>query len=159
MKLLVPTRSAIIGALIGIGIALLAAALGGQARQDLPYVVLLVISVAVSGLILGARAALWGYLAGGAVLLLTALEMNEGQVFGVADLIRFSAFLIGSPIIVFLVYRAETSRALAGEALAASRAVEERLETERMRLEAARREVDDALVAAERERARLEEVA
>lgn len=159
MKLLVPTRSAIIGALIGIGTALLAAALGGQARQDLPYVVLLVISIAVSGLVLGARAALWGYLAGGAVLLLATLEMNEGPIFGGGDLIRFSAFLIGSPIIVFLVYRAEASRAVADDALAASRAAEERLETERTRLEGARREVDAALVAAERERARLEEVA
>jgi signal transduction histidine kinase len=159
VKLLLPDRRAILGAVVGVGTALVAAVLGGQARQDLPYVVLLVIAVAVSGFVLGSRAALWGYLTGATVLLWIALETTDGAVIGLDDGIRLGAFLVGTPVIVFLVYRAEANRALAGEALAASRAAEERLEAERQRLEEARREVDAALIAAERERARLEEVA
>jgi signal transduction histidine kinase len=160
VKLLVPDRRALIGALIGVGTALLAALLSGQARQDLPYVVLLVIAVAVSGFVLGSRAALWGYLSGAVVLLWIALQMTEGgELIGLDDGIRLAAFLIGTPVIVFLVYRAEANRWLAGQALASSRAAEERLEAERQRLEDARHEVDAALIAAERERARLEEVA
>ena len=159
MKLLVPDRSSIAGALVGVGTALLAAFMGGQARQDLPYVVLLVIAVAVSALVLGSRAALWAYLAGGAVLVVTTLEMNTDGVFEIDDTIRFLAFLVASPIFVYLVYRLEQSRAAAADALASSRAAEETLQAERARLEEARHEVGKALEAAERERARLEEVA
>jgi signal transduction histidine kinase len=159
VKQLLPDRPAILGAVIGAGTALLAALAAAQAGQDLPYVVMVVIAVAVSGLILGWRAATWGYLTAAAVLLLVAVEVARDGEFGSDDAIRVAAFLIGTPVIVYLVYRAETSRLLAGRALAASRAAEERAEAERQRLEQARRDLDTALVAAERERSRLEEVA
>ena len=158
MKLLVPDRTAVVGALIGVGTALIAALLGVVARLETPYGVLLVIAVAVSGLVLGARAAVWGYLAGGALLVFVALQRLEGRV-GVDDAIRLGAFVLGTPIIVFLVHRADASRRLADQALSGSRAAEERVEAERRRLVEARGEVDAALIAAERERARLEEVA
>ncbi len=159
LKLLRSHRNAIAGALIGIGAALVAAALSAFAERDVPYAILLVIAVAASGLILGAAAAAWGYLAGGATLVYTTLRGMDAGSVATDDVIRMAAFLVGTPLIVFLVHRAQTSRALADRALAASRAAEERLEAERQRLEDARRDVDAALVGAERERARLEEVA
>jgi signal transduction histidine kinase len=155
----VPDRNSIIGALVGAGTALLGIWLAGGEGRDLPFTVLLVLAVALTGLILGARAAAWAYIAGAIVLLLVALEPDGSQSFGVTDGVRFAAFLIGSPIIVYLVYRAEANRALADEALSASQVAEDRAEAERQRLEAARRELDFALADAERERARLEEVA
>jgi signal transduction histidine kinase len=159
VKSLVPDRWVLLGAVIGVGAALVATIAAQQVGQDLPYVVLIVIAVAVSGLALGWRAAMWGYLAGSAVLLFTAIGVRGQGEFGIDDAVRVVAFMVGSPIIVYLVYRAEASRGLADSALRASRVAEERAEAERRRLEHARRDLDDALGAAERERARLEEVA
>jgi signal transduction histidine kinase len=159
VKSLVPDRWVLLGAVIGVGTALLATIAAHQAGQDLPYVVLIVIAVAVSGLALGWRAALWGYLSGGVVLFLTAIDVRGQGQFGIDDAVRVVAFMVGSPIIVYLVYRAEANRGVADSALRASRVAEERAEAERLRLEEAREELDGALEAAERERARLEEVA
>lgn len=158
MKLLFPDRNAILGAVIGAATALFCVWLAELTGDETPYTVLLVLAVAGSGLVLGAGAATWGYVAGGAILLLAALRPADG-VFDAADAIRLGAFFLGAPVIVYLVHRVEVSRAVATGALAASHAAEQRVEAERQRLEAARREVDAALIGAERERARLEEVA
>lgn len=159
MNILVPDRSAVAGAVIGVGTALVAAAVGVLAGIETPYAVFLVLAVAASGLVVGPRAALWAYLAGGALLLFFALRRLDGRSVEVDEVIRLGAFVLGTPIIVYLVHRAAASRSLADQALAGSRAAEERVEAERQHLVEARREVDAALIAAERERARLEEVA
>ena len=65
----------------------------------------------------------------------------------------------GAPALVYLVSRAETARAEAAAALAASRAAEQHLEAERRRIEASGELLEQAHAEAERERARLEEVA
>jgi signal transduction histidine kinase len=159
-ELFAPNQSAFLGGLIGAGAALAGAWLAGQdVAADMPDVVLLVIAIAVTGIALGPGAATWGYVFGGFVLLLVSLQPVDGRAFGVDDAVRYAAFFVGSPVLIYLVHRAHVSRTLAGEALESSRAAEERLEAERQRLEATRQEVDDALAAAERERARLEEVA
>ncbi len=159
-ELLGPIRSAILGGVIGAGAALAGAWLAGQGRAvDMPDVVLLVIAIAVTGLALGAGAATWGYVVGGFVLLAASLQPVEGRAFAIDDAVRYAAFVVGAPVLIYLVHRAHASGLLRDEALEASRAAEERLEAERQRLEATRREVDDALIGAERERARLEEVA
>jgi signal transduction histidine kinase len=158
VKLLVPDRRALLGVIIGAGTALLSILIAGAQAEEIPYTVLLVLAVALTGLLLGAGAALWGYLAGGAVLLVFALGAAD-MPFTAGEAIRLVAFLVGSPVVVYLVYRVEESRRLTAAALAASRAAEMRAESERLRLEEARHEVDAALGEVERERARLEEVA
>lgn len=159
MTQLRPDRYAVLGALIGAGAALVAAVIAEQAGQDVPYVVIVVIAVAVAGLALGWRAAAWGYVLAGVVISVVTADVIGADRFGGDDAIRLVAFVVGTPIIVFLVHRAEAGGALAAQALAASRTAEERAEAERQRLEQVRRDLDAALIAAERERARLEEVA
>ncbi len=158
MNLIRRLPSALIGAALGAGAALFGAWLMGPTGGHLPFTVLLVLTIAVTGLALGSAAALLAYLAGvvtvGAVLLLApTLEFTQ------SDWVRLFAFLIGSPVIVYLVSRADLARREAASALALSRSAEERLESERARVEAARQETTEALGSAERERARLEEVA
>ena len=159
LRILTIDRYAIAGGVVGAATAVLGTWIADSAGRDVPYTVLLVLAVAVTGLVLGPGAAAYSYLAGGAVILWPIMGANAGQAFTVPDGVRFAAFLVGSPLIVYLVYRAETSREVAEEALSASSAAERRAAVERERLEAARREVDAALSGAERERARLEEVA
>ncbi|MDQ3669887.1 MAG: PAS domain-containing sensor histidine kinase [Actinomycetota bacterium] len=158
MRLLRLDRRAVLGALVGAGTALLSAWLAGPQPTYLPFTVLLVLAIALIGLALGANAAAWAYVAGSIVIIAEALAPNAGSWAG-SDTIRFIAFLLGSPAIVFLVYRAEANRALADGALAASDEARREADAERERMETARRELDVALTNAERERARLEEVA
>jgi signal transduction histidine kinase len=153
-----PDRRAIVGAAIGGGTAVLSAMLVGD-EDRLPYTVILVVAIAVIGLVLGARAATWAFLAGTAVIMVPILlDLGQPRLQG-AEAVRLATFLIGSPLIVFLVYRAETNRLLARRALAESHASRDEAEAERLALEAARLELDTALGDAERARARLEEVA
>lgn len=159
MNLFLRARRPLVGALVGIAAAAVGAWLATPAGEQLPYTILLVLSIALTGLLLGAAAAGAAYLAGGVAILAIAIAQPSGLRFEYADYIRYGAFLIGSPVIVYLVRRAGSARSEAAAALAASREAEQRLEAERQRLEAARHEVDAALAAAERDRARLEEVA
>jgi signal transduction histidine kinase len=154
-----PDRYAVVGAVVGAATALLGTWIAADAGRDVPYTVLLVLAVALSGLLLGPAAAATSYLAGTVVLVWAVLEPTGGQVYMLADAVRIGAFILGSPIIVYLVYRAETSREVAREALAASHEAQRQAALEREQLEVARHELDDALTGAERERARLEEVA
>ena len=158
MNLIRRVPRAVIGAVIGIAAALFGAWLMGEAGGHLPFTVLLVLAIAVTGLMLGATAALFAYVAGAAtiaVVLLTEPVLEFSQ----SDWVRLFAFVLGSPAIVFLVSRAEGARRAAAEALAASRSAEDRVEAERQRVEAAREETTTALGAVEHERARLAEVA
>jgi len=151
-------RRAISGGLVGIGASLLSAVLPGRDLDHVAYSIVPLLAIAVVGLVLGARAAFWGYVTAVVVLLLIAAGINS-EAFLVSDYVRFTAFLIGTPIVVFLVYRVEMARRVATAALATSHAAEQRAEAERMRLENVRQDAAGALAAAERERARLEEVA
>jgi PAS domain-containing protein len=119
----------------------------------------MVLAIALVGLMLGPAAAGWAWFSGLVVLLIT-LFATDGRVGeSVGEVVRLAAFIIGSPIIVLLVHRSTMARQVAADALEGSRRAHEEAAGERRRLELARLEVDAALVAAERERARLEEVA
>ncbi len=157
LNLLLPDRRALLGALGGAAAAYVSTWFA-QTPERFPIAALLVVVVAVVGLALGARAALWSFLAAAIVLLVTYL-LPAAEGLSPNDVIRIVIILLGSPLIVLLVQRAETNRQLARDALEASRSAQIEAEAERQRLEAARRELDAALAAAERDRARLEEVA
>jgi signal transduction histidine kinase len=153
-------RAPLVGAIVGVGATILGALLAGPDGRHLPYVVLLVLAIGIVGLALGAMAALAAYVAGAATLFAVVLLQPGGvQSLETGDLIRFGAFVFGAPALVYLVNRAETARQVAAEALAASRAAEQHLEAERRRIEASGQLLELARAEAERDRARLEEVA
>lgn len=159
MILLRPDRSAALGGGVGAAVTVVGALLSGPSGDYLPFAVLLLLTVAVIGLVLGAAAAAWSYAASAVVLLLIAIAGGDAVRPGAADLLRLAIFMLGSPVIVFLVMRLEDTRREVTEALDTSHASAKDLVGERERSEAARRELDVALAAAERERKRLEEVA
>jgi signal transduction histidine kinase len=150
---------AVLGAVIGVGAVLAGAWFAAPSGRELPYTVFLVIALALTGLALGSTAALSAFVAGGAALVLATVAHPGGPRLTSDELVRFLAFLIGSPAIVFLVWRAEAARRDAAMALDASRAAEARLSAESARIGEARDEVDQAFASAQRERTRLEEVA
>jgi signal transduction histidine kinase len=153
-------REPVVGAIVGVAFTLLGAWLAGPDGRNLPYVVMLVLAISIVGLVLGAMAALSAYVSGAATLFaLVLLQPGGAQSLETSDLIRFGAFVFGAPALVYLVNRAETARAVASEALDASRAAEQRLEAERERIAASGVLLEQAHAEAERDRARLEEVA
>ena len=155
MRTLLDRRS-LLGAFVGAGAALLGVWLAGSQPEHLPYTVLLVIAIAIVGFAVGYLAAAWAY---GVGLLIVLMAVAAEEVWAVSDIVRFIAFLFGSPVIVYLARRAEDHRTIAARALATSHDARRQADEERERLERASRELDTALGAAERERARLEEVA
>ncbi len=159
MILLKPNRSAALGALVGLMATALGALLAAPTGEYLPYAVLLVLAVAVVGLVLGATAAAWAYAAAALALVGIAVVGGDAVRPDSGDVVRLAIFMLGSPVIVFLVLRLESTRRQVAKALEASHATTKELATERERSEAARNELDTALSAAERERKRLEEVA
>ena len=159
MILIQPNRSAVLGAVVGVVATLIGALLSGPAGEFLPYAVLLVLTVALVALVLGATAAAWAYAATAVTLLLVALVGGDAVRPELSDLVRLSIFMLGAPVIVFLVLRLEYGRRRAAAGLAATHELARDAAAERERSEAARRELDAALAAAERERKRLEEVA
>ncbi len=150
-------RRLMLGMLAGLAAAIAGMVLAGD--QALPYTVIPVLGVIFVGLTLGSGAAMGAYIVATLVLVLLVLQPTRIDDLAPSDVVRLVAFLLGSPLAVLLVNRAEDDRRRASRALRASRDAEAALEAERLRLEAARREVDAALATAERERARLEEVA
>lgn len=156
MGLLRLDAGALIGAVVGAAAALIGAWLAGPELSSLPFAVLLVLAIAIIGLLLGANAAAWAYVAGSIVALVQAANSDA---WGPGDTIRLAALLLGSPAIVLLVRRVETHRAETDRALEAVRAARRQADAERDQLEVARRELGIVLTTAERERARLEEVA
>jgi signal transduction histidine kinase len=159
MRWLLPDRRAVIGVAVGASTALAGWLLAGSDARALPYTVVLVLAIALVGLALGSAAAAWAWLAGLAVLIFIILTSRVEPNLALSDVIRLTTFIIGSPFIVLLVRRVEVARATAAEALEASRASRAELAAERERLVETQGEVDAALDGAERERARLEEVA
>lgn len=158
MRFLRLDRRALLGAVLGSATALLGEAIAGI-RGDIAFTSILVVAVTVSGLLLGARAATWAYVAAAVVSIVALLDPNDRVELDPVDLVRFGSFLIGSVVILVLVRRAEMDRQAAAEALRLSRAAEERLETERQAAETARHGADEARRDAERATARLGEVA
>jgi signal transduction histidine kinase len=153
-------RAAAIGAIVGVSATLVGAWLAGPDGRHLPYTVLLVLTIGIVGLVFGAMAALSAYVAGAAAVLTIVLVQPGGvQSLETSDLVRFGAFVFGAPALVYLVNRAEIAREVAKEALDASHAAELRLEAERQRIEASGELLEQAHAEAERDRARLEEVA
>lgn len=151
-------RRAAAGALIGAGTALIGAWIAGTQSTHLTFILFLVVVIAMTGLALGGAAAAAAYVAGAALVIAEAFAPH-GDPWQVNDTVRFVTFLVGSPAIVYLVYRAEANRLAAQAALGASHAARQQADAEREDLETARHELDAALGTAERERARLEEVA
>ncbi len=158
-RLIAPDVRAAIGVIVTGGTAVLGVVLADPAGDRIPFTVLLVLSIALIGLLLGAKSALWGYLAGAIVIAVASVAPEPRVDYELSALVRLSGFLLGGPLIVLLVRRGEVSQEVAAAAVVASHAAEERATAERERLEIVRRDLDAALDGVERERARLEEVA
>jgi signal transduction histidine kinase len=148
-----------IGVGIGIGAVLLANWLAAPDGSELPYMLLVLLAVGLTGLVLGALPALATFLAGAVTLVIVVASEPAGARLDSADVVRVAAFAIGSPAFVYLVWRADVARDAAAKALAASRAAEDTAAEKRRELEATREQLNASLARAEHERARLEEVA
>jgi len=153
------TWRALAGVAIGGATAFGSLVLGGLAGEVGPFIVLLVLMVALVGLSLGAAASLYAYVAASVMLILFSTDPASHAGTSLVEMIRYGAFVIGSPIVVLLALRAERERLAMHAARERSAASERRLEEERRAAVAARTDLDAALQRAERERARLEEVA
>ena len=138
MRLLTLDRGALVGALVGAASALAGGWLAGVQLDYVPFTVLLVLAIALTGLALGANAAAWAYVVGAVVVIFEALAPHAGS-WRFGDTVRLVAFLVGSPAIVYLVHRAETNRRVAEDALAASHQARRQADAERERLARARR--------------------
>ncbi|MEO5985770.1 MAG: ATP-binding protein [Candidatus Limnocylindria bacterium] len=158
MRLLRLNRAVLFGALLGAVTALVGGWVGRFSGEVVPVPVLLVLAVTLIGLGLGATSAAAAYVAGAFILLAETTAVG-GPDWGGADVVRFAGFLLGVPLIVYVMYRGEGVRRSAAEALEASHAARSEADAERARLEEAHGQLDAALAKAERERARLEEVA
>lgn len=159
MELLRPTRRTLAGALIGFAAAVAAVLLAGSFAGSAADVGLPVLAIALIGLGLGGAAATYGYVAGAAVLVLAAALRIESAVAVAAAVIPLGIYLIGTPIIVLLVLRAEHARAAGELARHAAEGAGHEAVAERRSMEHARELIDRERAAAERDRARLEEVA
>ena len=76
-----------------------------------------------------------------------------------SDVVRLFASAVGSAAVVFLVWRVDVARTTAARALAISHEAQAVADAERIAADNTRDDLDRALVQAEQERARLEEVA
>ena len=159
MEVLRPDRRGLLGAFVGACAALLGTWLAGPRMEYLPYTLLVVFAIVILGFVVGAKAAAWAYIAGTVVLVTVAVAPRGEIMWAFSDVVRFVAFMVGSPVIVYLARRAEEHREIAFQALSASLEARRQADYERQRLEDATLELDAALASAERERARLEEVA
>jgi signal transduction histidine kinase len=151
-------RHAVLGALAGSAAAVLALWLAGMSAQVGPFVVLVVLTVAIVGIGLGAVAAIAAYCVAGALLVLTSLP-GGGAGVTMPDLVRLLVFAVGSPIVILLILRAELQQRETRRLKDASALAEQRSNDERQSADAARSELHAALEQVERERARLEQVA
>ncbi len=159
MELLRPSRSAVLGGLIGAGTAIVITLLAGLFNELIPFTGLLILMIALVGLSVGAPAAAYAYIAASAVVVALILAPHEGPPIGVDDAIRLLSFVVGSPFVVWLALRTDREMHVADIARRASDRAEQRAQGERAVAERARRDLDLALRAADRERVRLEEVA
>ncbi len=149
----------VFGGAVGVASALLSALLTIAVGDEhlfignLPF-----IGVTIVGLLLGWLAAAFAFaLALVTLIAVAAYEGSAGRQAG--DLLGLASFVIAGPTLVILLRRADWHRATALDARDTAEEARETADAERRDLEAARHEVDEALASAERERARLEEVA
>ncbi|MGH2446247.1 MAG: ATP-binding protein [Thermoleophilaceae bacterium] len=149
---------AIIGAIVGVTVPL-AGALGWVAAGvEGLFIGLPLVALSLAGLLFGWVAAVTTF--GAAIVTFAALAvLDTGPGSFAQDLLRLSSFVVGGPIIILLLRRADHDRADAIGARDGARTAMAEADAERDRLEAVRRDLDAALAGAERERARLEEVA
>ncbi len=158
MRSLRPTWRAIAGALVGGGAAAAAVLLARAAGSTTPFTVVLVLMVAIVGLGLGAASALYAYAAAGVITIaMSTVPTSSGLTL--VDVVRFGAFVLGSPLVVLLALRADRQQLAMQEARDAIDESRRRIDAERQEAVAARVETDLALRQAERARSRLEEVA
>jgi len=158
MELLRPSRHALLGASLGAVAAFASIALTSAAGGGSPFPVIPVLAIAAAGLALGAPAAFYAYVVG-AVILIVAGELDSGPPMDWPDSMRFALFVVGSPLLILLAQRVEDERRIARAALERTTAAQLQEHAEREALRVARGAGDLALARAERERARLEEVA
>ena len=148
----------VLGALAGGLAAAMAAWLASTTGQAGPFIVLVVLAVAIVGLWLGTVPALAAYVAAGVIYLVGAIPGN-GNPAATSDMIRLLAFAVGSPVIILLALRADRGDIASRRATHRSASVERLAAEERQAAEVARRELRAAMELGERERRRLEEVA
>jgi signal transduction histidine kinase len=158
VKILRRASRPLLGAAIGLAAVLLSVSQAGSGTGALPFTVILVISIALAGLALGADSALAAFVVG-TLALIGFVALSPDPTITQDDAFRLIALLVGAPAIVLLVWRGEEATRAASRALDASRGAEERIEAERQRIDSARAAADGALEAAQRDRARLAEVA
>jgi signal transduction histidine kinase len=154
-----PGRNALLGAAIGAGSAIVSTLLAGLFEEPVPFTGLLILMIALVGLGLGASAAAYAYGAAGLIVIVLTLLPHEQAAVGLDDAIRLLSFILGSPLVVLMALRADRVIGIQGQAREASLLAEQRAQGERAAAERARRDLDVALRAADRERARLVEVA
>ncbi len=158
MNLLRLNLRSLAGAFIGAGVAAIAVLLARAVDASTPFTVVLVLVIAVIGLSLGAASALYAYAAAGVVVIaMTTVPATNG--FSLVDVVRFGAFVLGSPIVVLLALRGERRQDEIREAHDVIAESRRHMDEERERAVAARLDTDLALHQAEQERHRLEEVA
>ena len=150
---------AVLGGIIGLAGVLLSAGLAAAFGEEQLFISNLpLLAVSVVGLLLGWFAAVVAFvLSLGTLIGLTAFGAIPGPQAG--DLLGLVSFGIAAPVIIVLLRRAERFRATAIEARDSALFAHREADGERTNLELARQEVTLALATAERERARLEEVA
>jgi signal transduction histidine kinase len=159
MSVLRPTSRSIAGLLVGGVTGFASLWLAHTADVSSPFVVLLVLMVALVGLALGAAASLYAYVAASAMVVAFGATPTTSSGSLLVELVRYGSFVIGSPLVVLLVLRAERQRDATLIASALSEAAGRQLGEEWQAAVAAQAALDAALQRAERERARLEEVA
>jgi signal transduction histidine kinase len=158
-RLLRPGRNAVLGALIGTGSAIFSTLLAGFFTELLPFTGLLILMVALVGLGLGAAAAAYAYGAASLVVVILTIVPHDQSTIGLDDGVRLLSFILGSPLVVFMALRAEREIRATARALETTAVAERHAQGERAAAERAHRDLNIALRAADRERARLEEVA
>lgn len=148
----------LLGGIIGAGAAVLSAVLlAFVADGDVFIGNLPLVAVSVVGLLLGWVAAAVAFVL--AVVALLGLILYATDSVRAADVLLLGSFVLAGPVIIFLIRRAEGHRAAAIDARDSAEVAQRAAAAERSRLVLAHGKVDEALAAAERERARLEEVA
>ena len=147
-----------LGALAGALAAGAAAWLAVASGQAAPIVILVIVAIAIVGLWLGAAPAIAAYAVAG-VIMVIGLVPAEGRVVSTADMVRFAAFAVGSPIVILLAARVEGLSRSSRRATDATKSVEQLASDERRASDATRLELHAALGQVERERTRLGEVA
>ncbi len=150
---------AILGVLIGAAGGLLGAILARAVADEQLFIGNLpLVAVTLAGLVLGWRTATAAFVAALLTLLGVGL-LDQNPVPMPADLLRLATFVIAAPIIVWLLRTAQISRRAAVEARDGAQRAQRLADAERQRFLDAGLRLDAALASAERERARLEEVA